>query len=96
MMRNPILDLSLMQVLRHDIAVALQQVHHVYTVGNLLRAWQNPGNHRAIEQLFDSRAQARHAVAVCSTWLGVNTQPMMPGETCWWSGDESWSVARRE
>jgi len=59
--------------MRDDIALPLQHVLQIYTVGALLTAWRSPKNHRSIEQVFDSPQQARHAVAVCATWLGVTT-----------------------
>src|SRR4028118_717907 len=71
--RNPILDLPLSAVMRSEIALPLQHVLRLYTVGSLLHAWRNPKNHRSIEQVFDSPQQARHAVAVCAAWLGVQT-----------------------
>jgi hypothetical protein len=69
---NPILDVPLTTVLRPEIALSLQQVLRVYTVGNLIDAWQDPRDQRRIEQLFDSPDQARHAVSVCATWLGFD------------------------
>jgi hypothetical protein len=90
MTRNPILDVPLEQVMRREIALPLQHVLQIYTVGNFLRAWRNAKNHKSIEQLFDTPAQARHAAAVCATWLGIRspaqTQPPMSGG--WWRSDE--------
>src|SRR4028118_647142 len=71
--RNPILDLPLSAVMRSEIALPLQHVLRLYTVGSLLHAWRNPKNHRSIEQVFDSPQQARHAIAVCAAWMGVQS-----------------------
>jgi hypothetical protein len=73
MSKNPILDLPLSDVMRSEIALPLQHVLQLHTVGNLLNAWRSPKNHKSIEQIFDSPQQARHAVAVCAAWLGVKT-----------------------
>src|SRR6476620_9584191 len=75
MHRNPILDLPLAAVLRTEIALPLQQILNINTVGALLTAWRSPLNHPHIEDLFDSPGQARNAVATCATWLGVRMQP---------------------
>jgi hypothetical protein len=86
--RNPVLDLPLTEVMRAEIALTLQQVLHIHTVGMFLKAWRNPKNHKSIEQLFDSPEQARHAAAICAAWLGVRTHathtPMTGG---WWRAD---------
>ena len=88
MSRNPILDVSLTQVMRSEIALPLQQVLHIYTVGNFLNAWRNPKNHKSIEQVFDSPQQARHAIAVCAAWMGVQTVAAPNPVPAWWVGDE--------
>lgn len=94
-MRNPVLDLRLDEVMRPQIALPLQQVLHLYTVGNFLGAWQNPHNHKSIAQIFDSPQQARHAAAVCAAWLGIAapavTQPAPPPG--WWRSDTAVSAA---
>jgi hypothetical protein len=38
--------------------------------------------------VFDSPEQARHAVAVCATWLGVHTLAHHEPVPAWWSGTE--------
>ena len=75
MHRNPILDLPLTAVMREEIALPLQQLLQINTVGALLVAWRCPSNHESIEDLFDTPQQARNAVAVCATWLGMRMQP---------------------
>jgi hypothetical protein len=87
-MRNPILDLPLSAVVRREIALPLQRMLHLPTVGALLRAWQNPRSRRAIEQVFDSPEQARHAVTVCAAWFGVQCAPSMTLVPRWWVHDE--------
>jgi len=86
--RNPILDLPLTAVIRQEIALPLQQILNLQTVGNLLNAWRSPRNHRSIEQLFDSPQQARNAVAVCATWLGVQMKPQHNPSMGWWRSDD--------
>jgi hypothetical protein len=86
-MKNPILALPLSAVMRSEIALPLQHVLNIYTVGCLLKAWRSPRNHRGIEQLFDCPEQARHAVTTCAAWLGVQTQATHEPVPAWWVGD---------
>jgi len=86
MTRNPILELPLNEVMRSEIALPLQHVLQLYTVGSLLNAWRNPRNHRSIEQVFDSPVQAHHAIAVCAAWLGVQTPASPNPVSGWWEG----------
>ena len=86
--KNPILDLPLSEVMRSEIALPLQHVLKLPTVGTLLNAWRNPKNHRSIEQVFDSPQQARHAVATCAAWLGVHTLASPGSIPAWWVHDE--------
>ena len=92
MTRNPILDLPLTAVIRSEIALPLQQVLSIYTVGSLLSAWRSPHSQRSIEQIFDTPQQARHAVAVCATWLGVQMRPAATAPAGWWRADEAAGV----
>jgi hypothetical protein len=86
--KNPILDLPLSDFMRSEIALPLQHVLKLYTVGSFLNAWRNPKNHRSIEQVFETPQQARHAVAVCAAWLGVQSLASQPSVTPWWIGDQ--------
>jgi hypothetical protein len=86
-MKNPILALPLTAVMRSEIALPLQHMLKIYTVGCLLRAWRSPRNQRGIEQFFDSPEQARHAVATCAAWLGIQTQATHEPVRAWWPGD---------
>jgi hypothetical protein len=86
-MKNPILSISLSAVMRTEIALPLQHMLKLYTVGCLLKAWRSPRNHKSIEQLFDSPEQARHAVATCAAWLGVQTQAAHEPVPAWWVRD---------
>ena len=86
--RNPILDLPLSEVMRSEIALTLQHVLQIYTVGNFLKAWRNPKNHKSIEQVFDNPQQARHAAAVCAHWLGIRTQASASSVAGWWRADD--------
>lgn len=92
-MKNPILPLPLSAVMRSEIALPLQDVLKIYTVGCLLKAWRSPRNHRGIEQLFDSPEQARHAVTTCAAWLGIATQATHEPVPAWWLGDRADSAA---
>jgi len=87
MARNPVLDVPLNEVIRYDIALPLQHVLRVYTVGGLLSAWRNPRNHKSIEQVFESPEQARHAVSVCAAFLGIQSQAVTQSVPQWWSND---------
>ncbi len=75
--------------MRSEIALTLQHVLKLHTVGNLLNAWRNQRNHRSIEDVFESPQQARHAVATCTAWLGTSTVADANPVTAWWSGDEA-------
>lgn len=90
MANNAVLDLPLSAVMRWEIALPLQQILHLHTVGSLLRAWRNPSNHDKIEKLFDTPAQAHHAIAVCATWLGVSGLVSNdPARGNWWPSETS-------
>src|SRR4051812_27606367 len=86
--RNPILDLPLSEVMRSEIALTLQHVLQIYTVGNFLKAWRSPKNQKSIEQVFDSPQQARHAAATCAHWLGIKTLASPGTIAGWWRADE--------
>jgi hypothetical protein len=93
MMKNPILDLPVSAVMRAEIALPLQHVLQIYTVGGFLKAWRSPKNHRMIEQIFDTPQQARHAAAICAAWLGVRTLAQHKPVAPWWNGDEPMAAA---
>lgn len=85
--RNRILDVPLTSVLKPQIALSLQQVLRLYTVGNLLDLWQDPRDQRRIEQLFETSEQARHAISVCAAWLGFDSFIMdKPKNDPWLAG----------
>ena len=86
--RHPVLNLPLSQVMKPQIALTLQHVLQLYTVGSFLNAWRNPKNHRSIEQVFDTPQQARHAAAVCATWLGIQSSITHQVAGAWWVGDD--------
>jgi hypothetical protein len=89
-MKNPVLALPLSAVMRMEIALPLQHMLHLYTVGCFLRAWRNPKNHRSIEQVFDSPEQARHAATTCAAWLGIKTQATHESSApAWWVRDDA-------
>jgi len=86
-MKHSVLSLPLSAVMRSEIALPLQHLLHIYTVGALLQAWRNQRNHSHIERLFDSPEQAHHAVATCAAWLGVRTQVTHEPVAAWWVGE---------
>src|SRR5947209_7732057 len=86
--RHPVLSLPLDHIMRPEIALTLQHVLQLYTVGSFLNAWRNPKNHKSIEQVFDTPQQARHAAAVCATWLGVPSSISLQVSGAWWAGDD--------
>ena len=85
MPKNPVVELALSEVMRPEIALSLQHILKIYTVGNLLTAWRSPRSQKNIEQIFDSPEQARHALAVCAAWLGVQTQASHFVPDAWWT-----------
>lgn len=86
--KHPVLQLPLTAVMKPQIALTLQHLLQIHTVGSFLNAWRNPKNHKSIEQVFDTPQQARHAAAVCATWLGVQIQPTHGTIGAWWVGDD--------
>ena len=92
MSNNPILDLPLNQVMRSEIALTLQHILKLHTVGSLLTAWGNPRNHTSIEQVFESPEQAHHAVATCAAWLGLPTPALHDPVAAWWTPGEERAV----
>jgi hypothetical protein len=84
MPRNPVLDLPLTDVMRFEIALPLQQMLNLPTVGTFLKAWRNPRNHKLIERIFDSPEQAHHAAAVCATWVGMRVAVSHDPSLGWW------------
>ncbi|HZL34901.1 MAG TPA: hypothetical protein VFC78_06305 [Tepidisphaeraceae bacterium] len=89
MSQNPILDLCLTHVMLPEIALPLQHVLKIYTVGNFLAAWRDPRNQKSIEQVFQTPEQARHAVATCAAWIGMPTPAAPNPVPAWWEGIRS-------
>ena len=88
MSRNPIILLPLIEVIREEIALPLQHIMHLYTVGSFLVAWKDPHTQRHIEHLFDSPEQARHAAATCAAWLGIAAPPTLTSVQAWWRDND--------
>jgi hypothetical protein len=86
-MKNPVLTLPLSTVMRMEIALPLQQMMQIYTVGCFLRAWRAPRGQKQIECLFDTPEQARQAAATCAAWLGMTTMAARDVVPAWWKGD---------
>ena len=91
-MKNPVLTIPLSSVMRSEIALPLQHMLQLYTVGCFLKAWRNPRNHKSIEQIFDTPEQARHAAMTCAAWLGIRTQATHEPVPAWWA-EETAAVA---
>lgn len=87
-MMNPVMNVPLAQVMRSEIALPLQHMMNLHTVGQFVRAWRMPRNQKNIEQLFETPAQARHAAAVCSTWVGATQHATPMTGQSWWISDE--------
>jgi hypothetical protein len=89
MAKHPVMDILLSDIMRSEIALPLQHVLHLYTVGQFLNAWRNPKNHKSIEQVFDTPAQAHDAATVCAAWIGI---PVAVGNNpnvgWWWPQDK--------
>jgi hypothetical protein len=88
MNRNPVLDLPLSAIFRAEIALPLQQLLRLGTVGALLESWRHPRQRKSIEQLFDSPGQARQAVTVCAAWLGFESRPLSHPLPAWWREED--------
>jgi hypothetical protein len=91
--KNPVLDLPLHEIMRPEIALTLQHVLQLYTVGSFLSAWRSPRNQKSIEQAFDTPEQAHHAAAVCATWLGIPTAAASCVTQAWWADGEPTSLS---
>ena len=87
MEKNAIMELPLTEVIKPEIALTLQHLLRIYTVGNLLDGWRSPKTQRSIEQVFETPQQARHAVATCATWLGGDEGPIDRAVVGWWADD---------
>src|SRR5690606_26294599 len=92
-MANPIVNVPLSQVMRSEIALPLQHIMQIYTVGQFVRAWRSPKNQRSLEQIFESPEQARHAAAVCSTWLGYTNRAALNTTAQRWISDDAPSAS---
>lgn len=81
---HPVLDVPLADVLRADIALPLQHLLKIYTVGSFLRAWENPAAQPSITHLFDSADDAHSAAALCATWAGWTNAALPAGSAAGW------------
>ena len=75
------------RVMRSEIALPLRHMMRIYTVGGLLRAWDDASAQRQIERLFDSPQQALHAVAICAAMVGQTTAAFPLPASAWWRDD---------
>lgn len=86
-MFTSMMDVPLHEVMRSEIALPLQHVLHLWTVGSFLRAWEHPLTQRTIVQLFDTPEQARQAAAVCAAWTGSPRRVQSLPVPAWWHDD---------
>lgn len=93
MVKNPVLDLPIEEVVRPEIALVLSQVCRIRTVGGFLRQWRDPRQAKLICQAFDTPEQAKHAAATCSAWLGIRPQVVHRIPSTWWQADDLTSAA---
>ncbi len=84
---HPVLDLPLTDVLRPEIALPLQHMLKIYTIGSFLRAWDNPASQAHIQHLFDSAEQAHQAATLCATWAGWGNAVLPAHPTHWIRAD---------
>lgn len=70
MSRNPLSSLPLREVMPPHVALALQQMLGIHTVGGFLNAWRDANARRLMEHIFDSPQEARAAASACTAWLG--------------------------
>jgi len=89
MIRDSIFRLPLTQVLRLEIALGLQKLYDLYTIGGFLLAWREPQNRRYLEAVFDSPEQAHNAVATFAAWLSVGLPPAALSVEAWWPSGPS-------
>lgn len=81
---NAVVNLPLESVIRTDIAVPLRRVLGIYTVGDLILAWNNPRSRGRVARLFDSAVQAQHAAATCASWINPHQVPPTVADGSWW------------
>ena len=86
--RHPILDLPLSSVIADQYAMTLQQILKLYTVGNLLGAWQQFENQKYIEDVFNTPEQAHNAIATCAAWMGFQTVAAPKPVAAWWQHED--------
>lgn len=81
---HPILDWPLTRVMSAEYALPLQHVLGLYTVGNLLSAWQEATAQKSIEEIFQSPDQAHQAIATCAAWVGFRIVAAPAVVPAWW------------
>ncbi|HQY88179.1 MAG TPA: hypothetical protein PK402_05945 [Tepidisphaeraceae bacterium] len=82
-----ILDLPVAEVMRPEIALPLQHMLRIYTIGAFLRAWDNPHAQRSIEHLFESAEQAQHAATTVAAMAGWTNAAAAAPHGVWWKAD---------
>lgn len=86
---HPVLDVPLSDVLRPEIALTLQHLLKLYTVGGFLQAWENPTSQTHIAHMFETAEHAHSAAALCATWAGWTNAalPAASATTGWMRAD---------
>ncbi len=82
-----ILEMPLTEVLRPEIALPLQHLLKIYTIGSFLKAWDNPNHQQNIAHLFDSTEQAHQAILLCATWAGWSKAALPASPQGWMRAD---------
>jgi len=93
MAKNPVLDLPLGEIMRSEIALRLQHVLHLYTVGNFLSAWRNPRTTRASSRCSIPRNRPTTPSPSGAAWLGINVSVSNdPAGLVWPTDQKSQSI----
>lgn len=90
---SAVLRMPLRQFMRADIALQLEHLYAIHSVGGFLNAWRRPDLQPRIELAFETTGQARQAAAVCLAWLGQPAMFVPSPVPAWWHDDSGGSVA---
>lgn len=85
--QSAILRMPLRHFMRTDIALQLEHLLSIHSVGGFLQAWRRPDVQPRIELAFETPGQARQAAAVCLAWLGRPAFFVPSPVPTWWISD---------
>ena len=91
--QSAILRMPLRHFMRSDIALQLEHLCSIHSVGGFLSAWRRPDVQPRIELAFETPGQARQAAAVCLAWLGRPALFVPSPVPIWWHDDAGTPVA---